>query len=101
MSEAWKPLPGQPKEKLGAIHPDLVKALDKLLQRSLNLQSKVRVEGKVLVAIDCRPTLAKNNCWGQEGLSCARYLFPLCVLVCVLVCWSISISGQQLYLCST
>jgi len=72
VSEAWKPLPGQPKEKLGTIHPDLVKALDKLLQRSLNLQSKARVEGKVLVAIDCRPTLAKNNCWGQEGLSCAR-----------------------------
>jgi len=72
VSEAWRPLPGQPKEKLGAIHPTLVKALDDLLHRSLNNRSKVRVEGEVLVAIDCRPTLAQNNCWGQDGLSCAR-----------------------------
>ena len=34
---------------------------------------KVEVPGKVLVAIDCRTTLASNYCWGQEGLSCARY----------------------------
>jgi len=72
VSEAWKPLPGQPKEKLGAVHPTLVEALDDLLHRSLNIPSKVRVVGKVLVAIDCRPTLAKNNCWGQDSLSCAR-----------------------------
>jgi len=72
VSEAWKPLPGQPKEKLGTIHPTLVKALDDLLHRSLNMPSNKRVEGKVLVAIDCRPTLAKNNCWGQDSLSCAR-----------------------------
>ena len=75
MSEAWKPLPGQPKEKLGTIHPSLVKALDDLLHRSFNI-TRVRIgaEGKkVLVAIDCRPTLALNNCWGQDGLSCARY----------------------------
>jgi len=72
VSEAWKPLPGQPKEKLGTVHPTLVEALDNLLHRSLNIPSKVRVVGQVLVAIDCRPTLAKNNCWGQDGLSCAR-----------------------------
>jgi len=72
VSEAWKPLPGQPKEKLGTVHPNLIDALDDLLHRSLNLQSSARVEGKMLVAIDCRPTLAKNNCWGQEGLTCAR-----------------------------
>ena len=78
VSEAWKPLPGQPKEKLGTIHPTLVKALDDLLHRSLNMPSNKRVEGKVLVAIDCRPTLAKNNCWGQDSLSCARFL-----LVCL------------------
>ena len=82
VSEAWKPLPGQPKEKLGTVHPTLVEALDNLLHRSLNIPSKVRVVGQVLVAIDCRPTLAKNNCWGQDGLSCARYSLCLELLIC-------------------
>ena len=83
MSEAWKPLPGQPKEKLGTIHLTLVKALDDLLHRSLNIpRARVGAEGKkVLVAIDCRPTLAKNNCWGQDSLSCARYSASNCLSV--------------------
>ena len=84
MSEAWKPLPGQPKEKLGTIHPSLVKALDDLLHRSFNI-TRVRIgaEGKkVLVAIDCRPTLALNNCWGQDGLSCARCSAPIAFFGC-------------------
>ena len=37
----------------------------------------MRVEGKVLVAIDCRSTLAKNYCWGQDGLTCARWTLIL------------------------
>ena len=47
-------------------------ALNKLLKSSIDM-CKVEVPGKVLVAIDCRTTLASNYCWGQEGLSCARY----------------------------
>jgi len=71
VSQVWKPLPGQPKEDLGTVDPRIPIALDNLLHKSLNL-SQVRVEGKVLVAIDCRSTLAKNYCWGQDGLTCAR-----------------------------
>ena len=37
----------------------------------------------MLVAIDCRPTLAKNNCWGQEGLTCARYSTPDSLFMCL------------------
>jgi len=71
VAAGWPPLPGQTKpEVLPAPHPSLVLALDSLLQAAL--ANTPPAEGAVLAAVDARPTLASNHCWGAPGLACSR-----------------------------
>ena len=67
---SWAPQPGRLEEAVAAaIHPSLAAALEELLQAALG--QVARAEGRVLVVVDCRRTLATNFCWGAPGVACA------------------------------
>jgi len=70
VSHGWSPPPGASFPACPAPHPSLTTALQALLPGSL--QTVAKTGGNILVAIDTRPQMRTQGCWGLHSLRCNR-----------------------------